>query len=81
MTTDYTKGSWKIEQPQPPDLLFRLRHPQFATYPAHGSGFVPLATDENVADMKEAADLIERLQSELKEAWDQRQAYYNLVHL
>lgn len=55
------QGAFKIDEPLPPDLLWRLRHPKFAVHPAHGSGFVSLATPENVADMKEAASEIDRL--------------------
>lgn len=50
-----------------PDLLTRLCHPQFHAYPAHGNGVVSLATSQNIADMKEAADEIERLRAVLFE--------------
>lgn len=46
------------------DLPARLRNPMWGTYPAHGSGFVPLATEQVVADMNEAADEIERLRAD-----------------
>ena len=40
------------------ELIARLENPQFNAYPAHGSGFVSIITEQNIQDMKRAALLL-----------------------